>query len=66
VETRRPSRLPSPACGVFLYRSSQEDPGQLVAVTFEEGQQVAQVVDGEDAGEVLLVAEMGGAFERAR
>lgn len=61
-ETVRPSRLPDPACGLRLYRSAPQDPGQLMMVTYHEGIQVAIVADGEDAGLELLVADMDGQF----
>jgi hypothetical protein len=66
METRIPSSLPNPRCGLRLYRATPEDPGQLVMVTFDEGIQTAEVVDGEDAGEVMLVSEMGGEFCEVR
>lgn len=62
-ETRVPSSLPIPPCGVALYRSNSEDPGQRVEVTFHEGVHVAIVADGEDAGEVLPIATMHGIFQ---
>lgn len=61
-EIRRPSRLPDPCCGRRLYRVGVDDPGVLVDVTFEEGEQVAYVAEGEDAGLVLPVATMDGEF----
>lgn len=63
METRIPSRLPNPCCGVRLYRSNPEDPGQRVSITYHEGDQVAIVLDGEDAGLELLVRDMVGTFE---
>lgn len=50
--------------GKHLYRSNPEDCGQLVMVNFVHGIAEAEIPDGEDAGEVLLVSEMGGTFER--
>jgi hypothetical protein len=65
-ETRRPSRLPDPPCGLSVYRSNADDPGQRVMVTYHGGPQIAIVVDGEDEGEELLVADMSGSFERVK
>jgi hypothetical protein len=65
-ETIVPARLPDPCCGLRLYRSNPEDPGQLVCVTFHEGVQVAEVMDGEDAGLVLVLREMAGEFAPVR
>jgi hypothetical protein len=62
MERRRPSRLPDPCCGRRLYRSNPEDPGQLVNVTFHDGVQVAEVIDGEDAGLEFEVAATPGEF----
>jgi hypothetical protein len=61
-ETRVPSRLPDPSCGLQVFRSNPEDPGQLMLVTYHFGRQVAIVADGEDEGEELPVAQMQGEF----
>lgn len=63
----RPTRVrENLLAGPYLWRSNPEDPGVLVMVTYEEGTAVAYVQDGEDAGEVLNVKDMGGTFTPAR
>jgi hypothetical protein len=50
--------------GQHIWRATEDDPGQLVHVTYEYGIPLATVLDGEDAGEVHDVRAMGGEFER--
>lgn len=50
--------------GRYLYRSNPEDPGQLVTVNFVYGIAEAEILDGEDAGEVIVDPEKHGTLER--
>jgi hypothetical protein len=44
------------------YRSTPDDPGVKVMITFIEGDHVVEILEGEDAGEIVPVAGMPGAF----
>lgn len=61
-ETRVPSNLPDPPCGFYLWKATQDDPGVRVVVTFEFGIQVAEILEGEDVGEVVPFDGMKGIF----
>jgi hypothetical protein len=65
METRRPSSLPNPPCGLARYCATPDDPGVLVCVTFHDGEHVAEIREGEDAGEVVPVEGMPGVFAPA-
>jgi len=66
METRRPSRLPNPPCGMASYCSTPEDPGVLCCVTFVEGDQVAEIMEGEDVGVVFRLEKgMPGVFHHS-
>jgi hypothetical protein len=61
--TVHPPSLPSPPCGFALYRTTPDDPGVLVLITFLDGEHVAAISEDEDEGEVVPVAWMVGEFE---
>jgi hypothetical protein len=50
--------------GNHLWRVTEDDPGVFMYFTYEEGIPVATVLDGEDAGEVHDIRDMGGTWER--
>lgn len=62
METRRHSSLPNPPCGMARYCSTAEDSGVLVCITFIEGDHVVEIMEGEDVGEIVPVAQMDGVF----